>query len=493
MNTSNNNFLNIIEKEEPVIKYICYDDQTDQLLLLNNKNKQILCDIFGRQKTKFIPSISGIANAVERKNYPLTSRNSDSKSLLTDILSSTKKKSNSKEYIDYLPSTRKLEGYMKYPRPIVPPYSNLSANKTIEKNRERIKNCLKGHFSNEKIKKYIEISNENKGLSYLTSNLNEYDILKNNSQSILKVIENTFNQYREKYKYKLNKFKTDSTIKALTKFKKYIQDNKESNLINGRKLKDYNPKIKEEFSVINYILRGKTLSNETIKRNHFNLKNNNTIGKFKKIPKIKFDLIKNKNTNNDNLNTICSSRDLTLGKKIKMNFGSFSYEEEVKKREKIKKIEKFLKGKENDKIKESVGDKKENLIKKENIDENNLKHNESSFLSLDNEKEKNFKKYQIKFMKRFKDNNENEKNLLKGFNRQEPKLEKLFYKIIKPKLKSNAQLYIEDLELLKKTNPFIFKMEEKREERNIQQLAKKIEALKINANNAMKVKFHKNK
>ena len=495
MNTSNNN-INLKEKEEPIIKNICYNNQTGQLILIDNKTKQFLCDIFGRKKTKFIPSISGIANAIERNNYPLTSRNSDSKGLLTDIFSSKKKISNQKQYKDYLPTTRKLEGYMKFPRPIVPPYSNLSANKTIEKNREKIKNCLNKHFSYEKNKKYMEKRNENKGLSYLTNNLNEYDTLKHNSQRLLKVIENTFNEYKEKYKYKLNKLKNDPTIKALVKFEKYILNNKESKLINGRKLKEYDPKIKEEYNIINSILHGKTLANETMRRNNLSLKGNKTVGKIKTIPKLKFDLLKNRNISNDNMKTICSNRDLTIGRKIKMNFGIFSYEEEARKKEEnLKKIENYFQDKEKDESKEIENFKINNLVEKENnLDENDIKQqNEFSFISLDKEKEKNSKKYKIKYMNKLQSTNENEKNLLKGFNREEPKQEKLFFKSLKPKLKTNAQLYIEDLELLKKTNPFVYKMEEKKEKRDLKQLEKKIEALKINANNLMKIKLNKRK
>ena len=62
METNNNNF-NLTEKDYPIIKTISYDDQTGNLFLIDNKNNHFLCDIFGRKKINFIPSISGIANA----------------------------------------------------------------------------------------------------------------------------------------------------------------------------------------------------------------------------------------------------------------------------------------------------------------------------------------------------------------------------------------------------------------------------------------------
>ena len=88
--------------------------------------------------------------------------------------------------------------------------------------------------------------------------------------------------------------------------------------------------------------------------------------------------------------------------------------------------------------------------------------------------------------------NENEKNLLKGFNREEPQRDKYIIKLTKPKLKTNGQHFIEDIEILKKTNPIAYKMEDKKEERSLKQLEKKMKALRINANNIMKNKIINN-
>ena len=110
------------------------------------RNNHFLCDIFGRKKIRFLPKISGIANVLERKNYPLTSRNTNSQKLLTEVFSSKDKISKQNKYIDYFPTTRKFEGYTNFPRPIVPPYSNISSHKQIKKNEIKINNCFNFYF-----------------------------------------------------------------------------------------------------------------------------------------------------------------------------------------------------------------------------------------------------------------------------------------------------------------------------------------------------------
>lgn len=495
---------NLILEEESIIKNICYDNESGKLILIDNKNNHFLCDIFGRKKKFFLPNISGIANPIERKNYPLTSRNSDPKKSLKELFTSNNKLSDKKKFIDYFPTTRRLEGYSKFPRPIVPPYSNLPSYQKIERNRPIIQNCLSQHFSNEKNKKYIERKNQKKGLSFLTYNLNEVDTLKFDSQKLLKLIEDTYDECKEKYKYKIDILKTNPLIKALNKFKKYINENKNMTFLNGRKLDGYNPKIKEEYNIIYNTLKFNTLTNDIRNRNIFKLKKKTSFSENKKIPILKIGFLQNSNTINFNKNNLYSSRDLTLGKKIKMNFGLFSYEEEAKKKnEKVNEIEAYLDKDNNNKELKNKENKiissKEinNIVNQEENVNKQIKENDISFISILSEKEKADKKilnnFNIKTINKLKIINEDEKNLLKGFIKEEPKLEKYIIKLLKPKLKTNGQHYIEDLEILKKTNPFIFKMEEKNEKRNLKQLKKKINALKINANNALKVKFYNKK
>ena len=511
MDSNNENF--IIEKEEPLIKNICKDFQTGTLILSDNRNNHDLCDIFGRKKKKFLPNISGIANAVERKNYPLTSRHSRSKNILrteSNNINSNSNFSGKKKYTDYFPTTRRFEGYSKFPRPVVPPYSNMPI-KMSEKNKLKLKNYLNQYFENEKSKKNFKSNNENNGLSFLNYDLNEFDTIKYDTQHLLKEINNIFDEYKEIYKYKLNLFKKDKMIKALHNFKRCITDNRDNTIINGRKLKEYNPKIKEEYNIIHGTLQ-KTITNGMRKRSRYKLKGSNTF--YKKNSKIIIDSSKITDYNKDEIfNTIDVSRDLTLGKKIKMNFGYFSYEEEEKKKqEKLRKSEELLKKEENkeeNNIQNNVEDKdeenkeinneefkeenkednkEENVDKEKNIinneqNVNKIKEEDLSFISIYDKNEKN--KLKIKNLNKIISMNENENNLMKGFIREEPK-EKYISKFYKPKLKTNGQLFVEDIELLKKTNPLAFKLEEKIEERNLKQLEKKMKALRINVNNANK-------
>ena len=62
------------------------------------------------------------------------------------------------------------------------------------------------------------------------------------------------------------------------------------------------------------------------------------------------------------------------------------------------------------------------------------------------------------------------------------------FKNIKPKLKTNGELYDEDMELLRRTNPIAFERQDKREAFNLKQLIKKINTQRINADNIMKGK-----
>ena len=62
------------------------------------------------------------------------------------------------------------------------------------------------------------------------------------------------------------------------------------------------------------------------------------------------------------------------------------------------------------------------------------------------------------------------------------------FKTIRPKYKNNGELYEKDIDLLRKTNPIAFKLQEKRDEFNFKQLIKKIQNQRINTDNIMKGK-----
>ena len=78
--------------------------------------------------------------------------------------------------------------------------------------------------------------------------------------------------------------------------------------------------------------------------------------------------------------------------------------------------------------------------------------------------------------------------MLKVFQIEERKGFMYLFKNIKPKLKTNGELYEEDMKLLRRTNPIAFKIQEKREAFNLKQLIKKINTQRIIADNIMKGK-----
>ena len=91
-------------------------------------------------------------------------------------------------------------------------------------------------------------------------------------------------------------------------------------------------------------------------------------------------------------------------------------------------------------------------------------------------------------MKYIKNNFFKEKKLLKGFETEERKGPILLIKNLKPKLKTNGELFDEDLNILRKTNPIAFKLQQKKDEFDMKQLIKKVNMLKVNEKNIMKGK-----
>ena len=135
---------NTIETEEPIIQNICFDDESGRLILSDSNNNHYLCDLFGRKKKKFKPNVTGRASYLERKKlFPLSLKNSE---IQKELDRTTK-------YVDYFPSTRKFEGYSKFPRPIAPPFCNIPDYEMRElKKRELIEHLVK-YFSDDIAKK----------------------------------------------------------------------------------------------------------------------------------------------------------------------------------------------------------------------------------------------------------------------------------------------------------------------------------------------------
>ena len=490
-----NNDLNHKQYNNPsqIILNICYNPETGKLTLSDNYNNHYSCDLFGRIKKKFFPNVTGVATYHERKikteekyKMPKTTKNFFLKE---------------KGLIEYYPQTRKFDGYFNFPRPLSPPFCNIPENIMNNKTKQALISHLEKYFSDNKSKKYVSNYNLNVEMSYLTGDLNEFDSLKVEGEKLLDLIKNTLNSIKKEYALKMNMFNKLPMVKALRQFKKYIIENKEAILINNRRLKKPISTIKKKYDIIH-----KTITNFGLKRD-----------KFKNIHQLKLDSLYNDNISNepkmkhltldnfykhetkdkDILMTKLFTNDFKIGRRINMNFGQFYYED-FKKKE-TQENTKTTNVKEKNKILETNKETKETKETEQSLYDKTLddqiKKNNLSFISKIYDNENIYKKnknIRIKQMKLIKNNFLKEKNLLKGFETEERKGPILLIKNLKPKLKTNGELFDENIKLLRKTNPVAFQLQEKKDEFDLKQLRKKVNILKINEGNIMKGKKLKN-
>ena len=514
------------ENEYNYIKNICYNMDNGKLTINDSKNKEYKSDIYGRKIPRFLPNITGQHNRYFNDNNNGKNQNIFRKKKLLNIgissyISSNNSiennkynKDNNKKTISYTPIIRKFEGYSKFPRPKGPPLLNIPDYELKEKSKRKIIDNLSNYFENYSVRNDIIRKNENKGLAYLTKTLNEYDIIKQDTKKLQTLIQTNLDDIKLKYQLKKNMYKKDRIVKALNTFNYNISENKDSKTINGRILQEPNEKMKRYYKVINSMMKKnkkRNLINERIK----NINLQTTCKKY-----------------NIKIITDENNKDFTLGKKIKMNFG-YSFEEENNKNNlldneenkneidniNIKEInEEDNLNKENkeenqdDNIKENREENKEDNKEEnneENKEENNkedeeesenkmskilnekIKKNELSFISYISENEKkNVKKnyIPIKSIKLINNNAEHENKLLDGY--IEPPIEdsKIFQKVKILRLKTEGDLYKENLNLLQKTNKKAFLLQEKKDKYDLELLKKKIRNQTINMNNAMGVK-----
>ena len=491
-----NNNRNQKEYNNPpqIILNICYNPETGKLTLSDNYNNHYSCDLFGRIKKKFLPNVTGTASYHERKiktkekyKMPKTTNNFYPKE---------------KGLIAYYPQTRKFDGYFNFPRPLSPPFCNVPENIMSNQTKHALISHLEKYFSDNKSKKYVGNYNLNVEMSYLTGDLNEFDSLKVESEKLLKLIKNTLDSIKKEYALKMNMFNKLPMVKALRQFKKYIIENKESILINNHKLKKPIATIKKKYDIIH-----KTITNFGLKRDKF--KNfhqlkldslyNDNITKEEKIKHLTLDnFYKKEPIDKNTMMAKIFTNDFNIGRQINMNFGHFYYQDYTKNEtqentkttntnEKNKIIETNL-NKETQVTKETKETEESLYVK--TIDEK-IKKNNLSFISKALDNENIFKKNQnkkIKQMKYIKNNFFKEKKLLKGFETEERKGPILLIKSLKPKLKTNGELFDENMKLLKRTNPIAFQLQEKKDEFDLKQLRKKVNMLKINEGNVMKGK-----
>ena len=369
---------------------------------------------------------------------------------------------------------------------------------------------LEKYFSQNNTKNIILNNNFNLGLSYLTSDLNEFDSMKVDNEKILALIKITLDNLREKYIFKMKEYNKMPMVKALTQFTTFLLANKDTTIVNNRQLKKPNSQIKKRYEYIQSAISRHGLKKKNNQRNKLTLNTDIEIENLKK--KLNFRNLtfgnksnRNKINKNDMFQNLLKTKnnDLILGRKIHMDFGSFSYEEEEKKRQSnnipLTQENKNNIYNNNNIIKQYTEATKE-TEESNYIDINNKKNktldiktkeNNLSFISNMSENEKKYEKensQQLKGLNYIQNKYIREKNLLKGFQIEERKGFMYLFKNIRPKYKNNGELYDEDMELLRKTNPIAFKIQQKKDEFDLKQLMKKVNTQRINADNIMKGK-----
>ena len=325
------------EDASPITKNLCYNMDTNKFMINDSENNHYRCDLFGRKKIKFLPFITGSMN---RYKYPIKLQDYNASFQTKDYFSPNAKRNNistsftntntpkrNKRQIDYYPTIRKFEGYSKFPRPIAPPLTNIPDYEIQEKDKRKLIDNLNNYFDEASAKKNILRKNENKGLSFLTTDLNEYDSIKHDTEGCLKLIENSMNDFREIYKLKLNIMHKNPNVKALNQFKKNLLLNKNSKIINGRILDEPCDKIKKNYNLIQSIVNRAGLSSD--RKNERTSNFYNKISKYTRTRRAdsKFDNTRRNDKNisiivgPDRLNDLCKSRDFTVGRTINMDFG----------------------------------------------------------------------------------------------------------------------------------------------------------------------------
>jgi len=524
------------EESNPITQNLCYNMDTNKFMINDSENNHYQCDIFGRKKIKFLPFITG---AMNRYKYPIKLQDYNASFQTNDYFSPSTKRNNistsftntntpkrNKRQIDYHPIIRKFEGYSKFPRPIGPPLTNIPDYEIQEKDKRKLIDNLNNYFDEASAKKNILRKNENKGLTFLTADLNEYDSIKHDTEESLKLIENSMNDFREIYKLKLNIMHKNPNVRALNQFKKNLLLNKNSKIINGRILDDPCDKIKKNYNLIQSIVTRTGLGCDR--------KNERPSNFYSKISKYtrknrtdsKIDNIKRNSKNisiivgPDRLNDMCKSRDFTVGRTINMDFGLSSdkrhnitigninsNESEINKLPEIAKTNIINRNDENVKLNNVEDTYKEteetatnnanfskineNPTKVKSLDEK-INDNELSFISYMSENEKKYEKENIKNIKSVNIINkkgEHDNKLLAGYQ----ETEKIPPTIVLPKtrilkLKTNGDLYKENINLLRMTNKEAFKIQEQKDLYDLKLLEKKLKIQSINANNVMKGK-----
>jgi hypothetical protein len=218
-----------------VIKQIYFDEDTGKLMLSDGDNHHYLCNIYGDKLTEFIPNVSGCLTREERGLH---------------LVNMDRYKLSNKAY---LPNIKCFEGYAPFPRPRVTPLGNCEEFDKQKHNKEKLIALLKLNFKCPKVLELFE-SKTNDGYEHYTAPLAQ-DSTKDDRLRLIKIIDDYFEEYRRKNKYKLNMMPKDVTVKALKRFRKLLIDNIDINIIHGRPIASPGKYIKKKYEEVSKQMR----------------------------------------------------------------------------------------------------------------------------------------------------------------------------------------------------------------------------------------------
>lgn len=390
----------------------------------------------------------------------------------------------------YRPQSLRFEGYSQFPRPIVIPFSNISKIKLQKNLVKDLKNTK--HIFNIENNKNILNKKTNSGLYFYTGTINNIVDTKNK-----KIVINRINEALS-FDENENIFKNREKIRdyeknALKKLKNKILSNS-TNIIFGRKLKKPDEKFIQQYN-INYNVYFKNplkknilkkAETETDNKNYFeelySALNKKRVQKVLNSPKKKLflnidDNINNNIQKNKNINKYITPKHInknlnSLNKIIKTNYSEKKIllcQDNIKEEEKNKKNEY--------KSKNIISYFDSLYLNKNKFKTLEYENQNNKYKNILSEENKNiYCKNDILSTRTLSDLNKKcytEKKLLKGF--VKPEIKERTYRKAVPKYKSVLNIYKKEWELYKLVNPIRYKLDEKKETKELKFIKEKLE------------------
>ena len=475
---------------------IKFNSETGKFYLIDYNNNIFECNLYGEKLNQFKIDTTGISSYKER--------------LKDNLINEIKFDYNPSEY--YHPNSNKFEGYFQFPRPLSLPFVNEIKNP--QKMIDEIKKENRFKYTKPSILNLkIPIKDNSCILEYITSQVSEKTTIEKEKKIKLYLIDIIDDYIKEKClenKYNIDFEKTDHNIRALKNFKNLLKINLNKGEINGKIYKfpdknfqtNYNITkkviLKNGYRNVHYvpenvnfnlykklysvpgvgsednIFKPKNIHKLYDKVNKENSKNYDNINNYLKTDSdfnktyntgmfsvnqknltnsknVKFNLNDNSSSQNSNLINITSNNDNSLGN-TQSNFYNVT--------------------KNNFRTTTTTGFNLTKSNLKQTDNNNNTKtENNLSFLSNDSFDENinnklRFASQRKKYFKTFSDIkniSEYENKMLQGFQIPEIEEQRIFLKNVRPKLKTPGEIYMKEIELLKKVNPLAFKKEEEKE------------------------------